>query len=155
MAHLKEMMRFSFFKFQLVCVEDDRVSSECSTGAMASASPNAKVAAVDGEGEDDDLDDTATSSQVCEGKIVDQSSDLSKDSKEAGTSASEPPTWVEWRETPGSDETSDIVRNCEVQMKLVDKNPDDTTDPSSSSSVNTSETALETSHYQRKPLLNP
>ncbi|KAK8584624.1 hypothetical protein V6N13_138581 [Hibiscus sabdariffa] len=129
--------------------EDDRVSNECSAGAMASALPNAeKVAVVNSEGEDDDdvgggedddLDDTATSSQVSEGKIVDQPSDLSKDSKEAGPSGNDkPPAWVEWRETPGSDEAPAFVPNGEVQMKL---DPDGT----SSSSVNTSETALETS----------
>ncbi|GMI81909.1 hypothetical protein like AT1G30470 [Hibiscus trionum] len=133
--------------------EDDRVSDECSTGAMVSALPNAeRVAVVNGEGEDDDiggggdddLDDTATSSQVCEGKIV----DLSKDSKEAGPSGNDkPPAWVEWRETPGSNEASAIVPNGEVQMKLVDSNPDCTTEPSSSSSVNASETALETSPH--------
>ncbi|GMI92008.1 hypothetical protein like AT1G30470 [Hibiscus trionum] len=136
-------------------LEDDRVSNECSTGAMASALLNAEGAAVvngEGEyddvvvGEDDELDDTATSSQVSEGKVVDQSSDLSKDSKEAGPSANDkPPAWVEWRETPGSNEECAIVPNGEVQMKLCDSNPDGITEPSSSSSVNTSEIALEAS----------
>ncbi|KAK9022413.1 hypothetical protein V6N11_002680 [Hibiscus sabdariffa] len=136
-------------------LEDDRVSNECSTGAMASALPNAEGAAVvngEGEdddvvgGEDDDLDDIATSSQVSEGKIVDKSTDLSKDSKEAGPSANDkPPAWVEWRETPGSNEASTIVPNGELQMKLGDSNPDGITEPSSASSVNTSEIALEAS----------
>ncbi|KAL4334242.1 hypothetical protein GQ457_07G033430 [Hibiscus cannabinus] len=135
-------------------LEDDRVSNECSTGAMASALPNAEGAAVvngEGEGEDDDvvvgedddLDDIATSSQTSEGKIVDKSTDLSK---EAGPSANDkPPAWVEWRETPGSNEASAIVPNGEVQMELGHSNPDGITEPSSSSSVNTSETALEAS----------
>ncbi|KAK8551044.1 hypothetical protein V6N13_119536 [Hibiscus sabdariffa] len=131
-------------------LEDDRVSNECSTGAIAL--PNAEGAAVvngEGEdddvvvGEDDDLDDIATSSQTSEGKVVDKSTDLSK---EAGPSANDkPPAWVEWRETPGSNEASAIVPNGEVQMKLGDSNPDGITEPSSSSSVNTSETALEAS----------
>ncbi|MBA0690947.1 hypothetical protein Goari_008598, partial [Gossypium aridum] len=81
--------------------EDDRVSNECSSGALASASPNTERAAVvNGEGEDDevvggedddDLDDTATSSEVSEGNKIDHSSDESKDSKEAGPSANEKP----------------------------------------------------------------
>ncbi|XP_039052358.1 serine/threonine-protein phosphatase 6 regulatory subunit 2-like isoform X2 [Hibiscus syriacus] len=134
--------------------EDDRDSNECSTGAMASASPNAEGAAVvNGEGrdydivvgEDDDLDDTSTSSQVSEGKI-DHPCDQSEDSKEAGLSENDKPhAWVEWRETPGSNEAAAIVPNGEVQIKLVDSNPDSASEPSSSSSVNTSETALEAS----------
>ncbi|TYJ33640.1 hypothetical protein E1A91_A05G116900v1 [Gossypium mustelinum] len=139
--------------------EDDRVSNECSTGALASASPNTgRAAVVNGEGEDDevvggedddDLDDTATSSEVSEGNKIDHSSDESKDSKEAGPSANEkPPAWVEWRETPGSNEASGsgesaAVPNGEVQVKLEEKGRDDNP-PSSSSSVNTSEIVLGT-----------
>lgn len=140
--------------------EDDRVSNECSTGALASASPNTETAAVvNGEGEDDevvggedddDLDDTATSSEVSEGnKKIDHSSDESKDSKEAGPSANEkPPAWVEWRETPGSNEASGsgesaAVPNGEVQVKLEGKGRDDNP-PSSSSSFDTSEIVLGT-----------
>ncbi|XP_012443079.1 uncharacterized protein LOC105767977 isoform X1 [Gossypium raimondii] len=139
--------------------EDDRVSNECSSGALASASPNTERAAVvNGEGEDDevvggedddDLDDTATSSEVSEGNKIDHSSDESKDSKEAGPSANDkPPAWVEWRETPGSNEASGsgesaAVPNGEVQVKLEEKGRDDNP-PSSSSSVNTSEIVLGT-----------
>ncbi|KAB2028677.1 hypothetical protein ES319_D05G112400v1 [Gossypium barbadense] len=139
--------------------EDDRVSNECSSGALASASPNTERAAVvNGDGEDDefvggedddDLDDTATSSEVSEGNKIDHSSDESKDSKEAGPSANDkPPAWVEWRETPGSNEASGsgesaAVPNGEVQVKLEEKGRDDNP-PSSSSSVNTSETVLGT-----------
>ncbi|KAH1066682.1 hypothetical protein J1N35_031669 [Gossypium stocksii] len=139
--------------------EDDRVSNECATGALASASPNTeRDAVVNGEGEydevvggedDDDLDDTATSSEVSEGNKIDHSSDESKDSKEAGPSANEkPPAWVEWRETPGSNEASGsgefaAVPNGEVQVKLEEKGRDDNP-PSSSSSVNTSEIVLGT-----------
>ncbi|XP_017641531.1 uncharacterized protein LOC108482933 [Gossypium arboreum] len=139
--------------------EDDRVSNECSTGALASASPNTgRAAVVNGEGkddevvggeDDDDLDDTATSSEVSEGNKIDHSSDESKDSKEAGPSANEkPPAWVEWRETPGSNEASGsgesaAVPNGEVQVKLEEKGRDDNP-PSSSSSVNTSEIVLGT-----------
>ncbi|TYI80908.1 hypothetical protein E1A91_D05G118600v1 [Gossypium mustelinum] len=139
--------------------EDDRVSNECSSGALASASPNTERAAVvNGDGEDDevvggedddDLDDTATSSEVSEGNKIDHSSDESKDSKEAGPSANDkPPAWVEWRETPGSNEASGsgesaAVPNGEVQVKLEEKGRDDNP-PSSSSSVNTSEIVLGT-----------
>ncbi|PPD77544.1 hypothetical protein GOBAR_DD25518 [Gossypium barbadense] len=112
--------------------EDDRVSNECSSGALASASPNTERAAV-----------------VSEGNKIDHSSDESKDSKEAGPSANDkPPAWVEWRETPGSNEASGsgesaAVPNGEVQVKLEEKGRDDNP-PSSSSSVNTSETVLGT-----------
>ena len=149
--------------------EDDRVSNERSTGPLTSASPNTEGAGVvngDGEddevvvGEDDDLDDTATSSQVPDAKLEDNSADLSEDSKEAGPSANDkPPAWVEWRETPDSNEASGsdesvIAPNGELQVKLEDKgsdhDPDGTTEPSPSSSDNTSETALETSPQSTK-----
>ncbi|TYH70475.1 hypothetical protein ES332_D05G120200v1 [Gossypium tomentosum] len=139
--------------------EDDRVSNECSSGALASASPNTERAAVvNGDGEDDevvggedddDLDDTATSSEVSEGNKIDHSSDESKDSKEAGPRANDKlPAWVEWRETPGSNEASGsgesaAVPNGKVQVKLEEKGRDDNP-PSSSSSVNTSEIVLGT-----------
>ncbi|TYI26511.1 hypothetical protein ES332_A05G118800v1 [Gossypium tomentosum] len=142
---------FLFTNSNWFAFEDDRVSNECSTGALASASPNTgRAAVVNGEGEDDDdLDDTATSSEVSEGNKIDHSSDESKDSKEAGPSANEkPPAWVEWRETPGSNEASGsgesaAVPNGEVQVKLAEKGRDDNP-PSSSSSVNTSEIVLGT-----------
>ncbi|XP_021298094.1 serine/threonine-protein phosphatase 6 regulatory subunit 2 [Herrania umbratica] len=140
--------------------EDDRVSNERSTGALASPSPNNEGAGVvngDGEdevvvGEDDDLDDTATSSQVPDAKLEDNSADVSEDSREAGPSANDkPPAWVEWRETPDSNEASGADESCtipngEVQVKLEDKSsglkPDGTTELASSSSDNTNETAL-------------
>ncbi|XP_022716446.1 serine/threonine-protein phosphatase 6 regulatory subunit 3-like isoform X2 [Durio zibethinus] len=155
--------------------EDDRVSNERSTGALASASANTEgTGVVDGDGEDDeivvgdddDLDDTATSSQVPDAKLEDNSADLSEDSKEAGPSANDkPPAWVEWRETPdshvasGSDESA-IVLNGELQLKLEDKgsdhDPDGATEPSPSSSDNTSDTTLETSQSTNENLgLNP
>ncbi|XP_017978891.1 PREDICTED: serine/threonine-protein phosphatase 6 regulatory subunit 2 [Theobroma cacao] len=139
--------------------EDDRVSNERSIGALASPSPNNEGAGVvngDGEdevvvGEDDDLDDTATSSQVPDAKLEDNSADVSEDSREAGPSANDkPPAWVEWRETPDSSEASGSDESCtipngEVQVKLEDKgsglNPDGTTEDAPSSD-NTNETAL-------------
>ncbi|EOY25483.1 SIT4 phosphatase-associated family protein isoform 4 [Theobroma cacao] len=113
--------------------EDDRVSNERSIGALASPSPNNEGAGVvNGDGEDevvvgeDDLDDTATSSQVPDAKLEDNSADVSEDSREAGPSANDkPPAWVEWRETP---DTSGL-------------NPDGTTEDAPSSD-NTNETAL-------------
>ncbi|KAK6284940.1 hypothetical protein POUND7_003892 [Theobroma cacao] len=139
--------------------EDDRVSNERSIGALASPSPNNEGAGVvngDGEdevvvGEDDDLDDTATSSQVPDAKLEDNSADVSEDSREAGPSANDkPPAWVEWRETPDTSEASGSDESCtipngEVQVKLEDKgsglNPDGTTEDAPSSD-NTNETAL-------------
>ncbi|XVF23124.1 hypothetical protein REPUB_Repub13aG0010700 [Reevesia pubescens] len=151
--------------------EDDRVSNERSTSALASGSPNTEGAGVvsgDGEddevvvGEDDDLDDTATSSQLADAKLEDNSADLSEDSKEAGGSANDkPPAWVEWRETPDSIEASaSDVPNGELQVKLKDKgsdhDPDGTTEPSPSSSNNTSETAaLETAPQSTNENLEP
>ncbi|OMO83273.1 SIT4 phosphatase-associated protein family [Corchorus capsularis] len=140
--------------------EDDRVSNERSTGAVASPSPNTEGAGVvnaDGEddevvvGEEDDLEDTAISSPVPDAKSEDNPADLAQDSKEAGPSANDkPPVWVEWRETPdsieasGSDE-SGVLPNGEVQVNLEDKDcdrdPDGASEPSPSSSDDTSETA--------------
>ncbi|KAG4123866.1 hypothetical protein ERO13_D10G003600v2 [Gossypium hirsutum] len=147
--------------------EDDRGSNDNPTGAVPSASPNTEGAGViNGDGEDDkevvgkgdDLDDTATSSQVPDVKSEVNSANLSEDSKEAAPNANdEPPTWVEWRETSDGIKASGfaesaIVRNGEVQVKLEEKgsdtdhNPERTADPSpSSSSDNASEATLEPS----------
>ncbi|XP_039037508.1 serine/threonine-protein phosphatase 6 regulatory subunit 2-like [Hibiscus syriacus] len=133
--------------------EDGRVSGEHSTGALPCASPNTDGAG-DGEddkkvGKDDDLDDTATSSQLPDAKLQVNSADLSDNSKEAGPNANDkPPSWVEWRETPDGtvasvSDGSATVRNGELQVKLEDTGsghvPDDITKPSPS------ETALEPS----------
>ncbi|GMI93199.1 hypothetical protein like AT1G30470 [Hibiscus trionum] len=155
----------SFTNSNWFAFEDDRVSEEHSTGALPSASPNTDGAGVvngDGEddkkvvGKDDDLNDTATSSQVPDAKLEVNSVDLSDNSKGAGPDANDkPPAWVEWRETPDgtgasvSDESA-TVQNGELQVKLEDKgsghDSDGITKPSpSSSSDNTSETALEPS----------
>ncbi|PPD83048.1 hypothetical protein GOBAR_DD20036 [Gossypium barbadense] len=147
--------------------EDDRGSNDNPTGAVPSASPNTEGAGViNGDGEDDkevvgkgdDLDDTATSSQVPDVKSEVNSANLSEDSKEAAPNANdEPPTWVEWRETSDGIKASGfaesaIVRNGEVQVKLEEKgsdtdhNPERTADPSPpSSSDNASEATLEPS----------
>ncbi|MBA0870810.1 hypothetical protein Goshw_017477 [Gossypium schwendimanii] len=147
--------------------EDDRGSNDNPTGALPSASPNTEGAGViNGDGEDDkevvgkgdDLDDTATSSQVPDVKSEVNSANLSEDSKEAAPNANdEPPTWVEWRETSDGIKASGfaesaIVRNGEVQVKLEEKgsdtdhNPERTAEPSpSSSSENASEATLEPS----------
>ncbi|KAL4387944.1 hypothetical protein GQ457_09G000470 [Hibiscus cannabinus] len=128
--------------------EDDRVSNEHSTGALPSASPSTDGSGVvngDGEddkvvGKDDDLDDTATSSQVPDAKLEVNSADLFDNSKEAGPDANDkPPAWVEWRETPDgtgasvSDE-SVTVQNGELHMKLEDRgsghDSDSITEPS-------------------------
>ncbi|MBA0748585.1 hypothetical protein Gogos_002577, partial [Gossypium gossypioides] len=147
--------------------EDDRGSNDNPTGALPSSSPNTEGAGViNGDGEDDkvvvgkgdDLDDTATSSQVPDVKSEVNSANLSEDSKEAAPNANdEPPTWVEWRETSDGIKASGfaesaIVRNGEVQVKLEEKgsdtdhNPERTAEPSpSSSSDNASEATLEPS----------
>ncbi|XVF86141.1 hypothetical protein PTKIN_Ptkin18bG0016500 [Pterospermum kingtungense] len=154
--------------------EDDRVSNEGSSGALASASPNTEGAGVvngDGEdddvvvGEDDDLDDTATSSQVSDAKLEDNSA-FSEESKEAGPSANDkPPVWVEWRETPDSNETSGsdetaVVPNGELQVKQQevegsDHDPAATSELSPTSSDNTTETSLVTSPQSTKEDLKP
>ncbi|XP_016711239.2 serine/threonine-protein phosphatase 6 regulatory subunit 2 isoform X3 [Gossypium hirsutum] len=148
-------------------LEDDRGSNDNPTGALPSASPNIEGAGVvNGDGEDDkvvvgkgdDLEDTATSSQVPDVKSEVNSADLSEDSKEAAHNANdEPPTWVEWRETSDGIKASGfaesaIVRNGEVQVKLEEKGSDTdhnqeyTAEPSpSSSSDNASEATLEPS----------
>lgn len=92
--------------------EDDRVSHERAAGSLASPSPNTEETGITNGGghdqvtvgEDDDLDDTATSAAVPETKLED--SDVGKlpnDSVETGSCAAEkPPAWVEWRESPDS-----------------------------------------------------
>ncbi|MBA0778890.1 hypothetical protein Gotri_003180, partial [Gossypium trilobum] len=147
--------------------EDDRGYNDNPTGALPSASPNTEGAdVINGDGEDDkevvgkgdDLDDTATSSQVPDVKSEVNSANLSEDSKEGAPNANdEPPTWVEWRETSDGIKASGfaesaIVRNGEVQVKLEEKgsdtdhNPERTAEPSpSSSSDNASEATLEPS----------
>lgn len=99
--------------------EDDRVANERSAGALASSSPNNEGSGVVNTwgsdevivGKDDNLDDTATSSPVPKPNLDDPSmSNLSKDCKEAGISAGDKPTaWVEWRETPDSNDPSHAV----------------------------------------------
>lgn len=154
--------------------EDDRVSNERSTGALASASPNTEGAGVvngDGEdddvvvGEDDDLDDTATSSQVPDAKLEDNSADFSEESKEAGPSANDkPPVWVEWRETPDSNEPSAsdesaIIPNGELQVKQEAEggvhDPVGTSEPSPTSSDDTNEPAFGTSPQLTKEESKP
>ncbi|XP_031273194.1 serine/threonine-protein phosphatase 6 regulatory subunit 3 isoform X2 [Pistacia vera] len=131
--------------------EEERVNNDRSTGSPASPSPNNEEAAVtnrggDNEvvGEDEDLDDTATSPAVPETKSEDTDVvNLPEDSEETGPSATEKPTvWVEWRETPDSSNPSDAaepvsVPNGEVQVETRDEVVDcgpDASEPSSSSS---------------------
>ncbi|KAJ0017478.1 hypothetical protein Pint_11154 [Pistacia integerrima] len=132
--------------------EEERINNDRSTGSPASPSPNNEEAAVtngggDDEvvvGEDEDLDDTATSPAVPETKSEDTDVvNLPKDSEETGPSATEkPPVWVEWRETPDSSNPSDAtepvsVPNGEVQVETRDEVVDcgpDASEPSSSSS---------------------
>ncbi|XP_050221487.1 uncharacterized protein LOC126671741 [Mercurialis annua] len=108
--------------------EDDRVANERSAGALASSSPNnEETGFVDDAGndevivgEDDDLDDTATS-PVPETNLLDDTSgnNLSKDSKESSGNE-KPPAWVEWRETPDANDPSTpdapLVPNGELQV---------------------------------------
>lgn len=167
MGHLLCCSGSLFTNSNWFAFEDDRGSDENPTGALPSASPNTEEAGVvndDGEddkvvvGKDDDLDDTATSSQVPDVKSELNTADLSEDSKEAGPNANdEPPTWIEWRETSDGIKASGfaefaIVQNGEVQVKLEEKgsdtdhNPERSTEPSpSSSSDNASEAALKPS----------
>ncbi|EEF39231.1 serine/threonine-protein phosphatase 6 regulatory subunit 3 [Ricinus communis] len=108
--------------------EDDRVANERSAGALASSSPNNEEPVfVDGAGndevmvgEDDDLDDTATSSPAPEPSLDDSSgNNLSEDSKEI-VGNEKPTVWVEWRETPDTNDpfNPDVppVPNGELQV---------------------------------------
>ncbi|CAN1146732.1 Serine/threonine-protein phosphatase 6 regulatory subunit 3 [Linum perenne] len=89
--------------------EDDRVANERSDGSLASLLNNedgtgavSDVGNKNVAGEDDNLEDTATSSTSVEDKSV------SKDSSEGGTVlADDIPSsaWVEWRETPDVDDS--------------------------------------------------
>lgn len=116
--------------------EDDRVANERSAGALASPSPNnEETGAVNGAGndevmvgEDDDLDDTASSSPAPELSLEDTSvNNLSKDLKENSTN-DKPPVWVEWRETPDSNDPSisdvPLVPNGELEVDTKNQGGD-------------------------------
>ncbi|KAJ9140864.1 hypothetical protein P3X46_031458 [Hevea brasiliensis] len=115
--------------------EDDRVANERSAGALASPSPNnEETAGVNGvgndeimAGEDDDLDDTA-SSPVPDLSVDNTSvNNLSKDLKEISAN-DKPPVWVEWRETLDCDDPSkpDVspVPNGELQVDSENQGSD-------------------------------
>ncbi|KAK2644783.1 hypothetical protein Ddye_019978 [Dipteronia dyeriana] len=138
--------------------EDDRVSNERSTGSLASPSPNTEETGAINDGgdevivgEDDDLEDTATSTAVSEIKLAETDvHNLPGTSEETGPSATEkPPVWVEWRETPDSTDPSGAdqhggVPNSEPELKSEDQGgggegegDGDATEPSPSSSSET------------------
>ncbi|KAK4858192.1 hypothetical protein QYF36_012552 [Acer negundo] len=137
--------------------EDDRVSNERSTGSLASPSPNTEETGAihdggDDEvivGEDDDLDDTATSTAASETKLGEiDVHNLPGTSEETGASSTEkPPVWVEWRETPDSTDPSRAdqpggVPNSEPELKSEDQGgggegDGDAMEPSPSSSSET------------------
>eukprot|EP00262_Sarcandra_glabra_P007053 TRINITY_DN1961_c0_g2_i3.p1 TRINITY_DN1961_c0_g2~~TRINITY_DN1961_c0_g2_i3.p1 ORF type:complete len:641 (+),score=114.94 TRINITY_DN1961_c0_g2_i3:46-1923(+) len=92
--------------------EDDRTPNELSTDPIASPSPNTEETNPiqrnsNGDivvGEDDDLADTATSSQAPENG---QTEKLKEDARSLGpTQGNKPPEWVEWRETSDSGDPS-------------------------------------------------
>lgn len=110
--------------------EDDRIANERSTGSLASPSPNTETGLTNSGGndevivgEDDELDDTATSSPLLEVKAHESMQNCpSDDLKETRPDESEkPPEWVEWRETSDSSNPSDadkpthVLPNGEVQ----------------------------------------
>ncbi|KAF5736375.1 serine/threonine-protein phosphatase 6 regulatory subunit 2 [Tripterygium wilfordii] len=126
--------------------EDDRIANERSSGALVSSSPNTEAAGVINGvgneevtvGEDEELDDAATSSLVDEAKV--------EDLEEVGPGgADKPSVWVEWRETPDSSGSINVdenhpSRNGELQVESedqrVDQHPDATEScPSSSDAL--------------------
>ncbi|KDP34941.1 hypothetical protein JCGZ_09229 [Jatropha curcas] len=128
--------------------EDDRVANERSAGALASPSPNNEETGVvngvgndDGVvGEDDDLNDTASSSPVPEPTLEEISANnLSEDLKENSTN-DKPPVWVEWRETPDSSDPSISevsLPNGELQVDTENQGGDD--QPGSAEPVSSSD----------------
>ncbi|XP_038720461.1 serine/threonine-protein phosphatase 6 regulatory subunit 3-like isoform X2 [Tripterygium wilfordii] len=117
--------------------EDDRIANDRSSGAPVSSSPITEAAGNEEVtvGEDEELDDTATSSLVDEAKV--------EDLKEAGPCETDkPPVWVEWRETPDSSGSVDVDENhpsrngelrVESEDQRVDQHPDTTESCPSSS----------------------
>eukprot|EP00261_Vitis_vinifera_P036960 XP_019078203.1 PREDICTED: serine/threonine-protein phosphatase 6 regulatory subunit 3 isoform X2 [Vitis vinifera] len=127
--------------------EDDRIANERSTGSLASPSPNTETGLTNSGGndevivgEDDELDDTATSSPLPEVKPHESTqNNPSDDLKEIGPDESDkPPEWVEWRETSDSSNPSDVDKplvlpNGELQSGHESNEiVPDTTEPSPS-----------------------
>ncbi|XP_034698126.1 serine/threonine-protein phosphatase 6 regulatory subunit 2 isoform X2 [Vitis riparia] len=127
--------------------EDDRIANERSTGSLASPSPNTEIGLTNSGGndevivgEDDELDDTATSSPLPEVKPHESTqNNPSDDLKEIGPDESDkPPEWVEWRETSDSSNPSDVDKplvlpNGELQSGHESNEiVPDTTEPSPS-----------------------
>ncbi|XP_023517725.1 serine/threonine-protein phosphatase 6 regulatory subunit 1-like isoform X3 [Cucurbita pepo subsp. pepo] len=116
--------------------ENDLIASDRTTGLLASPSPYIKETGVvnDGAndvivGEDDDLDDMATSSPQSQG-TSEHSRNVTSNSKEiAANETDNPPEWVEWRETSNHEGSSLILSNGEVAV-ISEVTESDATQPS-------------------------
>lgn len=141
--------------------EDEKSAEERSSGALTSPSPNPEETGVinrgnDDEvvvGEDDDIVDTATSSQDPESSTETSvghvglengaSEEVEKDTRPP-VEEEKPPEWVQWRETANSSDPSDVEQplglpNGEIALDSKDEvdGPSDalSTEPSSSADV--------------------
>lgn len=100
---------------------------------LASPSPDIKETGVVSDGgddvivgEDDDLDDTATSSPQSQ-VTSEHSHNVTSNSKEiVANEPDKPPEWVEWRETSDHEESSLILPNGEVAIVSEVTEPDAT-----------------------------
>ncbi|KAF8413515.1 hypothetical protein HHK36_001505 [Tetracentron sinense] len=122
--------------------EDDRIANERSIGSLASPSPNTEDTGLISSGsddevivdEDDDLVDTAVSSQVPEPEPNPEDPNdavslgsLPEDLKEepGPVEGDKSPEWVQWRETSDAGDPSDVdqpptLSNGELQMDTKD-----------------------------------
>lgn len=66
-------------------------------------------------GEDDELVDTATSSDESEAKAKVEDAQTNKSRESEANETDEPPEWVEWRETSNTPDLSEILPNEKLQ----------------------------------------
>ncbi|XP_038881899.1 serine/threonine-protein phosphatase 6 regulatory subunit 2 isoform X1 [Benincasa hispida] len=119
--------------------ENDLISNDRTTGLLASPSPGVKETGVvdDGGddvivGEDDDLEDTATSSPESQ-RTSENSRNVSSNSKEiVANETDKPPEWVEWRETSNDEEGSSLILPNGEATVVSEATEPDATEPSSS-----------------------
>lgn len=112
--------------------ENDLIANDRTTGLLASPSPDIKESGIvkDGAddevivGDDDDLDDTATSSPESQG-TSDRSHNVTNSSKEmVADETDKPPEWVEWRETSNHEDSSLTLPNGELAVVSEVTEPD-------------------------------
>ncbi|KAL0542625.1 hypothetical protein IC582_017697 [Cucumis melo] len=121
--------------------ENDLIANDRTTGLLASPSPDIKETGIVNDGgddvivgEEDDLDDTATSSPGSQG-TSENSRSVTNNSKEiVANETDKPPEWVEWRETSNDEGSSLTLPNGEAAVVSEVPEPQ-ATEPSPSTEI--------------------